>query len=32
MNKSFVFGVAVGVGGLWAYHKWVKPVSSSAVR
>lgn len=32
MNKSFVFGVAVGVGGLWAYHKWIKPVPSSAVR
>jgi hypothetical protein len=32
VNKSFVFGVAVGVGGLWAYHKWVKPVPSSAVR
>jgi len=32
VNKSFVFGVAVGVGGLWAYHKWIKPVPSSAVR
>lgn len=32
MNKSFVFGVIVGVGGLWTYHKFVKPVPSSAVR
>lgn len=32
MNKSFVFGVVVGAGGLWAYHKWIKPVPSSAVR
>lgn len=32
MSKQFVFGVVVGVGGLWAYHKFVKPVPSSAVR
>lgn len=32
MNKSFVFGVVVGAGGLWAYHKFLKPMPSSAVR
>lgn len=32
MNRSFLFGVVVGVGSLWAYHKFVKPVPSSAVR
>ena len=26
MNRSFVWGVIVGVGGLWAFHKFVRPV------
>jgi len=26
MNRSFVWGVAVGLGGLWAFHKFVKAV------
>jgi hypothetical protein len=32
MNRHFVFGVVVGVGGLWAYHKFLKPMPSAAVR
>jgi hypothetical protein len=32
VNKSFVFGVIVGTGGLWVYHKFVKPMPSAAVR
>jgi hypothetical protein len=32
MNRSFVFGVVVGVGSIWAYHRFVKPMPSSAVR
>ena len=30
MNRSFVWGLALGVGGVWAYHKFVRPMSSSA--
>jgi hypothetical protein len=26
VNRSFVWGVVVGLGGLYAYHKFVKPV------
>jgi hypothetical protein len=26
MQKSPVFWVVVGVAGVWAYHKWVKPL------
>lgn len=26
MNRSFVWGVLVGVGGVWAFHKFVKPL------
>lgn len=29
MNGSFVWGVAIGVIGTWAFHKWVKPMSST---
>lgn len=32
MNKSFLFGVVVGAGSLWAYHKFFKPMPSAAVR
>jgi hypothetical protein len=30
MSRHFVLGVIVGVGGVWAYHKWVRPMSTSA--
>lgn len=26
MRSGFWVGVLVGVGGTWAYHKWVKPL------
>ena len=26
MNRSFVWGVVVGLTGLYAFHKFVKPV------
>ena len=26
MNRSFVWGAIVGIGGLWAFHKFVKNV------
>jgi hypothetical protein len=26
MNRSFVWGVIIGVGGTYAFHKWVKAV------
>lgn len=26
MNRSFVWGVVVGVGAVWAYHHFVAPV------
>lgn len=26
MNRSFVWGAIVGIGGLWAFHKFVKPI------
>ena len=26
MNRSFVWGVVVGIGGLYVFHKFVKPV------
>jgi|GEM_PF-6600116 len=25
MRGNFLFGVLVGVGGVWAYHRFVKP-------
>lgn len=28
MNGNFWWGVAVGAGGFWAYHKFVKAVPS----
>lgn len=30
MSRQFVWGVAVGVIGTWAFHKWVKPMSTKA--
>jgi hypothetical protein len=29
MNRSFVWGVIVGAGGLWAFHRYVKAVPST---
>jgi hypothetical protein len=29
MNRSFIWGVVIGVGGTWAFHRWVKPMSST---
>ena len=26
MTRSPLFYVAVGVAGVWAFHKWVKPL------
>ena len=26
MNRSFAWGVVVGVAGVWAFHKFVKPI------
>lgn len=28
MNRHFIFGVAVGVVGVWAFHKFVKPIGA----
>jgi len=25
---NFWWGVIIGVGGTWAFHKWVKPLPS----
>ena len=27
MNRSFIWGVVAGLGGLYAFHKFVKPVA-----
>lgn len=27
-NGKFWFGVAVGVGGVYAVHRWIKPMPS----
>lgn len=29
MNKSFVWGVLVGVGGVWAYHAFLRPLPTA---
>jgi hypothetical protein len=26
MNRSFIWGAVVGIGGLYLFHKFVKPV------
>ena len=26
MDRRFVWGVIVGVGGVWAFHRFVKPI------
>jgi hypothetical protein len=30
MNRQFLFGVIVGVGGVWAFHRFVRPMPSKA--
>jgi hypothetical protein len=30
MTKSPLFWIAVGAGGFWAFHKFVKPVPGKA--
>jgi hypothetical protein len=30
MRGNFWVGVLVGVGGVWAYHRFVKPMPSKA--
>lgn len=32
MDSKFVWGVVVGVAGTYAWHKWVRPMSSSKAR
>lgn len=32
MNKSFFWGAVVGVGSMWAWHKYVRPMSSNATK
>ena len=29
VNRSFVWGAVVGIGGLWLFHRYVKPVSTT---
>jgi hypothetical protein len=29
-DRRFLFGVVVGVGGVYAWHRWVKPMPSKA--
>jgi hypothetical protein len=29
-DRRFLFGVVVGVGGVWAFHRWVRPMQSKA--
>ena len=29
MSSGFLWGVAVGVAGTWAFHRWVRPMSTS---
>lgn len=30
MSRHFVVGVLVGVGGVWAFHRFVKPMKTKA--
>ena len=32
MNRSFVTGFVVGCLGVWGYHKWIKPLPTSATK
>lgn len=29
MNRSFLWGVGAGLGGLWLFHRYVKPVPTT---
>jgi predicted ABC-type exoprotein transport system permease subunit len=29
-DRRFLFGIMVGVGGVYAYHRWVKPIPTKA--
>lgn len=29
MNGSFFVGVGVGIVGVWAWHRWVKPMATT---
>jgi hypothetical protein len=29
VNRSFLYGVAVGALGVWAYHRFVNPMKSN---
>lgn len=28
-NKDFLTGVAVGVVGVWAFHRWMRPLATT---
>jgi hypothetical protein len=28
-SRNFYLGIAAGLGGLYAYHKWVRPIPST---
>lgn len=28
MDAKFIWGVVLGVAGVWAYHAWIKPLPS----
>lgn len=30
VDRNFLFGVLVGVGGVWAFHRFVRPMPSKA--
>lgn len=30
MDRNFVLGVVVGVAGVWAWHRFVKPMPTKA--
>lgn len=30
VNRQFLFGVVVGVGSVWAFHRFVRPMPSKA--
>lgn len=32
MNKSFFWGAVVGVSATWAFHKYLRPMSSNATK
>lgn len=32
MDSKFIWGVVVGVGGTYAWHRWVRPMASSKSR